>query len=153
MPGVLPEVMNIEKDQLRPVPLQEFRPGDTVRVHYRIVEGEKTRVQVFQGVVIRIKGKKGHSRSTFTVRKVSYGIGVERTFLYNSPRLEEVEVLSSGKVRKSRLYYMRERSGKSARIKERQTGHAPEHASHPETEPEAPEETETQPEESEKTDE
>jgi large subunit ribosomal protein L19 len=120
MPGVLNEIADIEKNQLRPVPLEEFRPGDTVRVHYRIVEGEKTRIQVFQGVVIRIKGKKGHSRSTFTVRKVSYNIGVERTFLYNSPRLEKVEVLSPGKVRQSRLYYMRQRRGKSARIKERQ---------------------------------
>jgi large subunit ribosomal protein L19 len=125
MPGVLRDVDTIEKDQLRPVPLQEFRPGDTVRVHYRIVEGDKSRIQVFQGVVIRIKGKKGHSRSTFTVRKVSYGIGVERTFLYNTPRLEKVDVVSPGKVRQSRLYYMRGRRGKSARIKERQAAPRP----------------------------
>jgi len=120
MSGVLPIIQEIEKAQNRAVPLEEYRPGDTVRVHYRIVEGDKTRVQVFQGVVIRIQGKKGHARSTFTVRKVSYGIGVERTFLYNSPRLEKIEVLSSGKVRKSRLYYMRGLSGKSARLRARQ---------------------------------
>lgn len=122
MSGVLPQVEEIEKAQHRAVPLEEFRPGDTVRVHYQIVEGDKSRVQVFQGVVIRIQGKKGHSRATFTVRKVSYNIGVERTFLYNSPRLEQVEVLSPGKVRKSRLFYMRGRRGKRARIAERQEG-------------------------------
>lgn len=121
MSGVLPQIEEIEKAQHRAVPLTEFRTGDTVRVHYQIVEGEKSRVQVFQGVVIRTQGKKGHSRATFTVRKVSYNIGVERTFLYNSPRLEQVEVLSPGKVRQSRLYYMRGRRGKSARIAERQT--------------------------------
>ncbi|MBW2263209.1 MAG: 50S ribosomal protein L19 [Deltaproteobacteria bacterium] len=121
MSGVLPQVEEIEKAQHRAVPLTEFRTGDTVRVHYQIVEGEKARVQVFQGVVIRMKGKKGHSRATFTVRKVSYNIGVERTFLYNSPRLVQIDVLSPGKVRQSRLYYMRGRRGKSARIAERQT--------------------------------
>jgi large subunit ribosomal protein L19 len=121
MSGVLPQIEEIEKAQYRSVPLAEFRPGDTVRVHYQIVEGDKTRVQVFQGVVIRVQGKKGHARATFTVRKVSYGIGVERTFLYNSPRLQKIEMLSPGKVRQSRLYYMRGRRGKRARIRERQT--------------------------------
>ncbi len=142
MPGVLLEVQSVEKAQLRPVPLQEFRPGDTIRAYYRIVEGEKTRVQMFQGVVIRISGKKGHSRATFTVRKVSYGIGVERTFLYNSPRLEKIDVLSPGKVHQSRLFYMRGRSGKSARIKERQDWYSQEQHSNaadttaaPQTEP------------------
>ena len=121
MSGVLPQIEEIEKAQHRAVPLTEFRTGDTVRVHYQIVEGEKSRVQVFQGVVIRTQGKKGHARATFTVRKVSYNIGVERTFLYNSPRLQQIDVLSPGKVRQSRLYYMRGRRGKSARIAERQT--------------------------------
>jgi len=137
MAGVLPQIDEIEKAQHRAVPLTEFRTGDTVRVHYQIVEGEKTRVQVFQGVVIRTQGKKGHSRSTFTVRKVSYNIGVERTFLYNSPRLEAVDVLSPGKVRQSRLYYMRGRRGKSARIAERQTARPGTGSPEPEVEEQA----------------
>jgi len=95
----------------------EFRPGDTVRVHYRIQEGDKERIQVFEGVVIRKRG--GGTRATFTVRKVSYGVGVERIFPLHSPFIEKIEVVSRGKVRRARLYYLRERSGKSARIKER----------------------------------
>ena len=97
-----------------------FRVGDTVRVHVRIVEGDKERVQMFEGVVIR--RRRGGNRGTFTVRKISYGIGVERTFPYYSPRVEKVDVLSRGRVRRNRLYYLRQRTGKNARIRERLRG-------------------------------
>ena len=120
MSGEVPQIDAIERKQLRSSKIDDFRPGDTVRIHYEIVEGEKKRVQVFQGVILRVKGRKTlHNRANFTVRKVSYQVGVERTFLYNSPRLLKVEVVTPGKVRQSRIYYMRQRSGKSARIKER----------------------------------
>jgi large subunit ribosomal protein L19 len=96
----------------------EIRPADTVRVHMRIVEGNRERVQVYQGTVIRIRG--GGANRNFTVRRIaSHGVGVERTFLLHSPRLERVEVLRHGKVRRSKLYYLRERKGKSARVRER----------------------------------
>jgi large subunit ribosomal protein L19 len=92
-----------------------FRPGDTVRVHLRIREGDKERVQVFEGVCI---GRRGAGASeTFTVRKTSYGVGVERVFPVHSPRIEKIEVASIGRVRRAKLYYLRERSGKSARIR------------------------------------
>lgn len=93
-----------------------FRPGDTVRVHVRIREGEKERIQVFEGVVIAIK--RG-PRAAFTVRKVSYNIGVERVFPLHTPAIDKIEVVSSGKVRRAKLYYLRERRGKAARLKER----------------------------------
>jgi len=115
----LPQIEKIEKRYMRDVKLEDFRPGDTVRVHYEIVEGEKKRVQVFQGVVIRIKGRGKNRSGSFTVRKVSYQVGVERTFPFQSPNLVKVEVVTRGKVRKSRLYYMRGLMGKSARIQER----------------------------------
>ncbi len=96
-----------------------LEPGDTVRVHTLIVEGEKERVQVFQGVVIRVR--RGGANSSFTVRRIaSHGIGVERTFLFASPRVEKVEVLRHAKVRRARLYYLRGRTGKAARLRERQ---------------------------------
>ena len=95
----------------------DFRVGDTVRVHVRIVEGDKERVQVFEGVTIR--RRRGGNRGTFTVRKVSYGVGVERTFPFYAPRVEKVDVVSRGRVRRNRLYYLRQRTGKAARIKER----------------------------------
>ena len=94
-----------------------FRVGDTVRVHVRVAEGEKERLQPFEGVCIRRTS--GGNRATFTVRKVSYGVGVERTFLLHSPRVHSVEVQTQGRVRQSRLYYLRGRTGKKARIKER----------------------------------
>lgn len=94
--------------------IADFQPGDTVRVHYRIVEGSRERIQVFEGVVIALK-RKGSS-SNFTVRRVSHGVGVERTFLYHSPRLEKVEVSRRGRVRRAKLYYLRERTGRAARI-------------------------------------
>jgi large subunit ribosomal protein L19 len=104
----------VEREQLR-TDLQAFRVGDTVKVHVRIVEGEKERVQSFEGVVIRKKG--GGIRSTFTVRKISYGIGVERVFPLHSPRIDRVDVISRGKVRRAKLFYLRNLRGKAARIR------------------------------------
>jgi large subunit ribosomal protein L19 len=95
----------------------EFRSGDTVKVHIRIIEGSKERVQVFHGVVM--KRKSGTMNATFTVRKISHGVGVEKTFALHSPRIDRIEVVTRGRVRRSRLYYLRERRGKAARIKER----------------------------------
>ena len=97
--------------------LPEFRPGDTVRVHVRILEGDKERVQVFEGVVISRKG--GQISSTFTVRKVSYGVGVERVFPLHSPMIARIEVKGRGRVRRARLFYLRGRTGKAARIRAR----------------------------------
>ncbi len=97
-----------------------LRPGETVRVHVKVVEGEKERTQVFEGIVIRISGK--GNRANFTVRKISYGIGVERIFPFHSPRVDKVEVVSRGKVRRAKLYYLRERSGKGARLTEEEAG-------------------------------
>lgn len=105
----------IEAEQLRS-DIPAFRPGDTVRVHVKVVEGEKERIQVFEGAVLRRSN--GGIRETFTVRKVSYGVGVERTFPIHSPRIDKVEVGVRGKVRRAKLYYLRELSGKAARIKE-----------------------------------
>ena len=104
------EAEQIKKD------LPSLRPGETVRVHVKVVEGEKERTQIFEGVIIRMSGKA--SRSTFTVRKISYGVGVERIFPLHSPRIEKIEVVSRGKVRRAKLYYLRQRAGKGARITE-----------------------------------
>ena len=104
----------IEKEQMR-MDLPDFAVGDTVKVHFKIVEGEKERIQVFEGVVIR--KKKGGIGATFTVRKVSYGIGVERIFPLHSPRIEKIEIVNRGRVRRARLYYLRQLRGKAARIK------------------------------------
>jgi large subunit ribosomal protein L19 len=104
----------IEREQLR-MDLTDFRVGDTVKVHVKIVEGEKERIQLFEGVVIRKKG--GGIRSTFTVRKISYGIGVERIFPLHSPRIDRIDVISRGKVRRAKLFYLRNLKGKAARIK------------------------------------
>ncbi len=106
----------LEKEQMRG-DLPNFTSGDTVKVHARIKEGEKERIQVFQGVVIRKRN--GTTGATFTVRKISYGIGVERIFPFHSPLIDKVEVVSRGKVRRSRLYYLRKLRGKAARIKEK----------------------------------
>jgi large subunit ribosomal protein L19 len=111
-------IENIELEQMR-MDTPDFRGGDTVRVHYKIQEGDKERVQVFEGVVIRRRG--GHTRASFTVRKVSFGVGVERIFPLHSPNIEKIEVRTRGKVRQSRLYYLRQRRGKAARIKEKRT--------------------------------
>ncbi|MBL8612085.1 MAG: 50S ribosomal protein L19 [Myxococcales bacterium] len=96
--------------------LPEFRVGDTLRVHYKIVEGDKDRIQVFQGVVI--KRHRAGARSTFTVRKVSFNVGVERVFLLHSPRIDKIEIVSKGVVRRSRLFYLRELQGKAARVRD-----------------------------------
>ena len=104
----------VEREQLR-TDLQDFKVGDTVKVHVKIVEGEKERVQPFEGVVIR--RKRGGIRSTFTVRKISYGIGVERIFPLHSPRIDRIDVISRGKVRRAKLFYLRNLRGKAARIK------------------------------------
>ena len=105
----------IEREQLKgEVP--DFKPGDTVRVHVKVIEGEKERVQVFEGVVLR--KSRGANRATFTVRKMSYGIGVERTFPVHSPRVDKIDVVTRGQVRRAKLYYLRKLSGKAARIEE-----------------------------------
>jgi large subunit ribosomal protein L19 len=100
--------------------IPQLKPGDTVRVHARIVEGSRERVQVFQGILIRVRGK--GSNANFTVRRIaSHGIGVERTFLLHSPRLERVEVLRHGHTRRSKLYYLRDRKGRAARLREKRS--------------------------------
>lgn len=105
----------IEKEQMRG-DLPGFKSGDTVKVYVKIVEGQKERIQVFEGAVIR--KTRGHSRASFTVRKISYGIGVERTFPLHSPVIDRIEVVSRGKVRRARLFYLRARKGKYAKIKD-----------------------------------
>ena len=97
--------------------IPEFRPGDTVKVHVRVIEGNRSRVQVFQGAVIRRQG--GGIRETFTVRKVSFGVGVERTFPVHTPVVEKIEVVTRGDVRRAKLYYLRDLRGKAAKIKEK----------------------------------
>src|SRR5436190_8074021 len=109
---------SIDKSQRRLATLPEFRPGDSIKVWAKIREGEKTRLQAFEGVCIR-RVSKG-ARSTFTVRKISYGVGVERIFPDNSPNIDKIEVMSRGRVHQSKLYYLRDLSGKAARIKERE---------------------------------
>ena len=114
MSSTVPQIAALEQSQLRTVP--PFRAGDTVNVHFRIREGEKERVQVFKGVVIR--HNRGGLRATFTVRKVSYGVGVERIFPVHSPRIEKIEITARGHVRRARLYYLRDLEGKKARLRE-----------------------------------
>ena len=106
----------LDADSLRD-DIPTFRPGDTVKVHVRVVEGNRSRIQVFQGVVIRRQG--GGIRETFTVRKVSFGVGVERTFPVHTPVVEKIQVLTRGDVRRAKLYYLRELRGKAAKIKEK----------------------------------
>lgn len=109
-------IKKIERENMR-MDIPEFRSGDNVKVYLRIVEGEKERIQIFQGNVIRVK--RGTTNGTFTVRKISDGVGVERIFPINSPFIDHIEVVSQGKVRRSRLYYLRNLKGKAARIKPR----------------------------------
>ena len=106
----------LDADSLRN-DIPDFRPGDSVKVHVRVVEGNRSRIQVFQGVVIRRQG--GGIRETFTVRKVSFGVGVERTFPVHTPVVEKIEVVTRGDVRRAKLYYLRNLRGKAAKIKER----------------------------------
>ena len=109
-------IRKIERENMR-MDIPEFRSGDTIKVHLRIIEGEKQRIQVFQGNVIRIH--RGTTGGTFTVRKISEGVGVERIFPLNSPFIDHVDVVTRGRVRRSRLYYLRALKGKAARIKPR----------------------------------
>ncbi len=108
-------IKEIEQEQIREEALN-FKVGDTVKVHFKIIEGNNERIQVYEGLVIAMKNTS--VRKTFTVRKISYGVGVERIFPMNSPKVEKVEVLRFGKVRRSKLYYIRDRVGKSAKVKE-----------------------------------
>lgn len=109
-------IQALEQEQLRS-DIPEFRPGDTVRVHAKIVEGTRERIQMFEGVVIARQGS--GVREMFTVRRISYGVGVERTFLVHSPRIDKIDVVRRGVVRRAKLYYLRNLTGKAARIKER----------------------------------
>ncbi len=111
----------IEGRQLRK-DVPQFRAGDTVRVHTKIREGDKERVQIFEGVVLR--RRQGYNRATFTVRKISYGVGVERIFPTHSPRIDHIEVVAQGKVRRGRLYYLRRLQGRAARIEREEPGAA-----------------------------
>ncbi|HOK06901.1 MAG TPA: 50S ribosomal protein L19 [Syntrophales bacterium] len=108
-------VEKIEKENMR-ADVPDFKPGDSVRVYVKIIEGQKQRIQAFEGVVIR--RTRGNSRASFTVRKISYGVGVERTFPLHSPVIDRIEVVNRGRVRRARLYYLRGLRGKKARIKE-----------------------------------
>ncbi|EXG83158.1 50S ribosomal protein L19 [Saccharibacillus sacchari] len=108
-------IQALTQEQLRK-DIPSFRPGDTLKVHVKVIEGTRERIQLFEGVVIKRKG--GGIAETFTVRKISYGVGVERTFPINSPKLDKIEVVRHGKVRRAKLYYLRELRGKAARIKE-----------------------------------
>ncbi len=108
----------VDRDTLRD-DIPEFRPGDTLKVHVRVVEGTRERIQVFQGAVIRRQGS--GARETFSVRKISFGVGVERSFPVHSPIIAKIEVVTQGDVRRAKLYYLRDRVGKAAKIKERRT--------------------------------
>src|SRR3954468_15904434 len=151
-------IQDLERAQLRNVP--RFKAGDTVRVHFQVIEGTRRRVQVFEGIVLKRQG--AGARETFTVRKQSFGIGVERSFPLHSPKIEKIEVTAVGDVNRAKLYYLRGRVGKKARVRERRYGHggtldqaaeaaqAEQQALAAEPEPEAPEEvaeTEATPEE------
>ncbi len=109
-------IEKIDQEQMRQ-DHPEFRPGDSVKVHIRIIEGNKERIQIFQGIVI--KRKRGMMDASYTVRKVSHGVGVEKTFALHNPRIEKIELVTRGRVRRSRLYYLRDLRGKAARIRER----------------------------------
>ncbi|MBT8370933.1 MAG: 50S ribosomal protein L19 [Deltaproteobacteria bacterium] len=113
---MMDKIKQIEREHVR-MDLPDFGPGDTVKVHVKIKEGEKERIQAFQGVVI--SKRKGSTNATFTVRKVSYGIGVERIFPLHSPIIGKIEVIARGRVRRAKIYYLRKLRGKAARIKER----------------------------------
>lgn len=117
MSDVVPILEAIEKRQLKKAQIPDFKVGDTVRVSVLIKEGEKERAQAFEGVVIKRTGS--GARASFTVRKVSYGVGVERVFPLHTPRIEKIEVVARGRVRRARLFYLRELAGKAARIKEK----------------------------------
>src|SRR5881396_3582437 len=115
IPAMSQIIDSLERAQLRKVP--RFQPGDRVRVHFQVVEGSRRRTQVFEGVVLRRQGN--GSRETFTVRKLSFGVGVERTFPVHSPKIEKIEIAARGDVRRAKLYYLRGRVGRAARVRER----------------------------------
>jgi large subunit ribosomal protein L19 len=110
-------ILQLIEEEARKANIPSFQAGDTVRVHVRVIEGEKERIQVFEGVVIARKG--GSNRETFTVRKISYGMGVERIFPLHSPMVEKIDVVREGLVRRAKLYYLRRKKGRAARIRER----------------------------------
>ena len=110
-------IENIERQQLRD-DIPQFKAGDTVKVHFKVVEGTRHRIQVFQGIVIKRQGQ--GARETFTVRKQSFGVGVERTFPVHSPKIDKIEVLAIGDVRRAKLYYLRDKVGKQAKVREKQ---------------------------------
>ena len=114
-------IQDIERRQLREVP--QFKAGDTVRVHFRVIEGSRQRIQVFEGIVIKRQG--AGARETFTVRKNSFGVGVERTFPLHSPRIDKIQVMKRATVRRSKLYYLRDLAGKAARLKEKRIAVVP----------------------------
>jgi large subunit ribosomal protein L19 len=120
-------IESIERAQLRKVP--RFKAGDTVRVHFQVIEGQRRRVQVFEGIVIKRQGS--GARETFTVRKQSFGVGVERTFPLHSPKIEKIDVAAIGDVNRAKLYYLRGRVGKKARVRERRYGTGPQQAEEP----------------------
>ena len=124
-------IETLEREQLREVP--RFKAGDTVRVHFKVIEGQRQRIQVFEGIVLKRQG--AGARETFTVRKQSFGVGVERTFPLHSPKIEKIDVAAIGDVNRAKLYYLRGKVGKKARIRElRQDVRAPKAAAAPETE-------------------
>ena len=109
-------ISEIEREQLREIP--QFKAGDTVRVHFRVIEGSRERIQVFEGTVI--KRQRAGANESFTVRKQSFGVGVERTFPVHTPKIDKIEVISIGDVRRAKLYYLRQKLGKQARVREKQ---------------------------------
>lgn len=115
MSAALANITELVQDQIK-TDIPDFRPGDTIKVHAKVVEGNKERIQIFEGVVLK-RSKKNQSDATFTVRKVSYNIGVERTFMLHSPRIEKIQLVNNGVVRRSRLFYLRPLRGKAAKIK------------------------------------
>jgi large subunit ribosomal protein L19 len=111
-------IARLEEEQLKKG-IPQFKAGDTVKVHFQVIEGSRKRIQVFQGIVLKRQGE--GARETFTVRKHSFGVGVERTFPLHSPKIEKIEVISVGDVRRAKLYYLRSKVGKKAKVRERQT--------------------------------
>ena len=137
----MPNVIDLIEAESKRKKVPELRPGDTVRVHARVVEGTRERVQVFEGIVIGIHGS--GAKEVFTVRRIAHGVGVERSFLLHSPRLDKIDVLRHGEVRRAKLYYLRGKIGKGARVRQKREAVATADGSQsePEPEPETPSET------------
>ena len=132
-------VIDLIDAETRRKKIPELRPGDTVRVHAKVVEGNRERIQMFEGIVIGIHG--AGAREVFTVRRIAHGVGVERSFLVHSPRIDKIDVLRHGDVRRAKLYYLRGKIGKGARVREKREAVAVADGSQPEAEPETPTET------------